>query len=185
MIGFSQFVETNTANIVEQRIKLFLASYFILNPTFGNIFKSEILPDKIKDAFRNILFIEFKTSLKDAKIHEEYLICSLFTEQTNYDFTTKSEELIVQEANSSFELAFTKVLDNYFQDKSEVPSGYLFEYPEGDSLFDIYFILNGIRDYFTFDSLKFWEENENIPIAAQNEILDNTLKSLINFNEED
>ena len=185
MIGFSQFVQTNAANIVEQRIKLFFASYFILNPTFGNIFKSQILPDKIKDAFRNILFIEFKTSLKDVKIYEEYLICSLFTEQTNYDFTTKSEELIVQEANSSFESVFAKVLDNYFQDIPEEPLGYIFEYPEGDSLFDIYFILNGIRDYFTFDPLKFWSDNEDIPIIAQNDILDNTLKSLINFNEED
>ena len=185
MIGFSQFVQTNAANIVEQRIKLFFASYFILNPSFGNIFKSQILPERIKDIFKNILFVEFKSALKENKIYEEYLISSLFAEQTNYDFVTKSEELIMQEATSSFESIFAKVLDLYFQETPEVPFGYIFEYPENDSLFDMYFILNGIRDYFTFNSLKFWKDNEDIPIIAQNDILDNTLKSLINFNEED
>tara|TARA_R100001509_G_scaffold109228_1_gene65147 strand:- start:119 stop:679 length:561 start_codon:yes stop_codon:yes gene_type:complete len=186
MIGFSQFSQVNSAELVRQRMLYFFAAYFILNPKFSAFFRSPIIPTDISNFFRDALFSGFVKELKNKKVYEEYLICSLFGEQPNYDFITREETQIINEARKALKETFNNVLKNYFVDSPDntIEPLYVFSFPE-ESEFKAFFIDLAFKRTFLIDPVAFFQDNDTIPIGKQNEIIDNTLKSLINFDGEE
>lgn len=185
MIGFSQFSQVNSAELVRQRMLYFFAAYFILNPKFSTFFRSSIVPTDISNFFRDALFSGFIKELKNKKVYEEYLICSLFGEQPNYDFITREETQIINEARKALKETFNNVLKNYFKDTETMKQvEYEFSFP-GESEFKAFFIQLAFKRTFLIDPVAFFEDSDTIPIGKQNEIIDNTLKSLINFDGEE
>ena len=185
MIGFSQFSQVNSAELVRQRMLFFFASYFILIPKFSTFFRSPFIPTDISNFFRDALFNRFVKELKNKNVYEEYLICSLFGEQPNYDFITREETQIINEARKALKKTFNDVLKSYFKDtKITLQPEYLFSFPE-ESEFKAFFIQLAFKRIFLIDPVAFFQDNDTIPIGKQNEIIDNTLKSLINFDGEE
>tara|TARA_R100001510_G_C7650476_1_gene207996 strand:+ start:1649 stop:2215 length:567 start_codon:yes stop_codon:yes gene_type:complete len=187
MIGYSQYVQENASEILRQKINVFLVAYFTFTPSLLNFVKNEIVPVKIREAIKNILFSKFVRKLKEDNVYEEYLISSLFTKNSNYDFITKQESEVVVEAQTSLKENFLNVMDEYVGKiilVNNFPQS-KYKFPNKDSFFDTVFLANVFRKYLLLSPFVFYEKNgDEFPIFETNNVLDKSLKSLINFNEE-
>lgn len=189
MIGYSQYVQENAAEIVRQRINLFLASYFLIYPSLLNFMTAKDLSSRIKTSLRKALFYKFILNLKENNAYEEYLVSSIFTEQINYDFITTEDSKIVNDAKTSLDSAFEKYTNEYLDNTSISTINTnepILGFPTDDPIADAGLLGLIYRKYLSRDVLaEFHVDNiEGIPVIQIASSLDNTLKDLINFSEE-
>tara|TARA_R110001592_G_scaffold75486_2_gene228540 strand:- start:13 stop:1359 length:1347 start_codon:yes stop_codon:yes gene_type:complete len=111
MLGFSQYSQVSYVAIIEQKMRVFFLSVFILSPRFAGLLQGALNGSgTLQSAVLDSLFAFFVQSLKEKNIYEEYLVPSVFIENINYDYVTNEDSRTLEIAEQNFKDTFFRIL---------------------------------------------------------------------------
>ena len=85
MLGFSQYSQVSYVAIIEQKMRVFFLSTFVLSPRLAGLLQGAFnASGTLQSAVLDSLFELFVQSLKEKNIYEEYLVPSVFINNINY-----------------------------------------------------------------------------------------------------
>ena len=107
MLGFSQYSQVSYVAIIEQKMRVFFLSTFILSPRLAGLLQGAFnASGTLQSAVLDSLFELFVQSLKEKNIYEEYLVPSVFIESINYDYVTNEDSRTLEIAEQNFKDTF-------------------------------------------------------------------------------
>ena len=111
MLGFSQYSQVSYVAIIEQKMRVFFLSTFVLSPRLAGLLQGAFnASGTLQSAVLDSLFELFVQSLKEKNIYEEYLVPSVFIDNINYDYVTNEDSKTLELAEQNFKDAFFRVL---------------------------------------------------------------------------
>ena len=111
MLGFSQYSQVSYVAIIEQKMRVFFLSTFVLSPRLAGLLQGAFnASGTLQSAVLDSLFELFVQSLKEKNIYEEYLVPSVFIDNINYDYVTNEDSKTLELAEQNFKDTFFRVL---------------------------------------------------------------------------
>lgn len=191
MLGFDSYFITLSSSVLDQKIRLFSSRILLASlPVFLKYKENSEAGKEIKE-INDLLYERFILQLKSENIYEEYLLISNLVLAPDYNFLIKNTGEVLQDADNSLRQIFNKTIYNIF--KIDIKN----KDNEGPTLSTVLDLKTGLssdqiiskistKSFISLILEKYDQQilSNGIPDKDENDLLNNMLLKLINFDEE-